>query len=411
MSVSFWQKTSQTDVAAYDVVVVGGGLVGCSTAFWLRRRRSRLRVAVVEAHSIGYGATGRNAGFLLQGTDTDYLTDIDAYGSHRAKQLWRFTRDNRDLIESELRGQAFDLVARGSLLVANNESRAARLQASVPPLRTIGAPVVYLSARETNRRLDATGFRGSLFVTSGAMVDPLRLVQHIASASRAHVFEYQPVHAVTREGDHYRLETGGRRLDAGQVVLTLGAYLSQLVPALGAYVRPVRAQMLATAPAEASHLRVPAYTHTGEFYIRQASNGAVLLGGARHRNESAETGYDDATTAAVQDDLEEYLHIHFPWARKLAVEHRWSGTMGFSPDRLPVVGPVPDQPGNVWAGGFTGHGMSYGFRMGQLLAGLALGDTRPVGYDLFAASRFDEAVLAEGEATPASRASYTCGDV
>ena len=405
MSVSFWQQTSPADVAAYDVIVVGGGIVGCSTAYWLRRRRSRLRVALVEAYSIGHGATGRNAGFLLQGTDTDYLTDIDTYGPYRAKQLWRFTRDNRNLIESELQGQAFDLIARGSLLVAGTEEQDARLQATVPPLRTIGAPVVYLSAKETNRRLGAEGFRGSLFVTSGAMVNPMRLVQHIASASRAHVLEYHPVQAVVPDGDHYRLETGGRRLEAGQVVLALGAYLPQLVPELEPYVRPVRAQMLATAPADAQHIKVPAYTDAGEFYIRQVHNGQVLLGGARHRHAADEVGYTDTTTKAVQEDLEQYLHAHFPWARELAVGQRWSGTMGFSPDRLPAVGAVPDQPGNFWASGFTGHGMSYGFRMGKLLAALVLGDTQPEGYDLFTASRFEEQELSETAAGPSSRAS------
>lgn len=390
MSVSFWQQTARADVAAYDVIVVGGGIVGCSTAYWLRRRRSRLRVALVEAQTIGHGATGRNAGFLLQGTDTDYLTDIDTYGPHRAKALWRFTRDNRNLIESELQGAEFGLVARGSLLVAGTEEEDRRLQASVPPLRTIGAPVVYLSPKETNRRLGAEGFRGSLFVTSGAMVNPMRLVQHIVAASRAHVLEYHPVQAIIPEGDHYRLETGGRRLEAGQVVLALGAYLPQLLPALAPYVRPVRAQMLATAPADAQYVRVPAYTHEGEFYIRQVSGGQVLLGGARHRNADEEVGYEDVTTPAVQGDLEHYLREHFPWARALPVEHRWSGTMGFSPDRLPVVGTVPDQPGNVWATGFTGHGMSYGFRMGKLLAALALGDTQPEGYELFTAARFGD---------------------
>lgn len=403
MSVSFWQQTARADVATYDVIVVGGGIVGCSTAYWLRRRRSRLRVALVEAQSIGHGATGRNAGFLLQGTDTDYLTDIDTYGSHRAKQLWRFTRNNRNLIESELRGQAIELVARGSLLVAGQEDEDFRLQASVPPLRTIGAPVVYLSPKETNRRLGAEGFRGSLFVTSGAMVNPMRLVQHIASTSRAHVLEYHPVKEVTPEGDHYRLETaGGRRLEAEQVVLALGAYLPRLVPALAPYVRPMRAQMLATAPAATQRVRVPAYTHAGEFYIRQAQSGEVLIGGGRRSHADEEVGYDDATTPAVQEDLECYLHRHFPWARTLAIEQRWSGTMGFSPDRLPVVGAVPGQPGNFWAGGFTGHGMSYGFRMGKLLAALVLGDTQPEGYDLFTAERFDETSLPEAAETPSA---------
>lgn len=67
--------------------------------------------------------------------------------------------------------------------------------------------------------------------------------------------------------------------------------------------------------------------------------------------------------------------------------------MGFSPDGLPVVDFVPGQPGNVWAAGFTGHGMSCGFRMGQLIAAHLLGDTNPEGHELFAASRFDRASI------------------
>jgi glycine/D-amino acid oxidase-like deaminating enzyme len=399
MSVSFWQHATSADAAAYDVVVVGGGIIGCSTAFWLRRRRSKLRVAIVEAQSLGSGASGRNAGFLLQGTDRDYLTDVDRYGAQRAKQLWRFTRESRNLIESELKGSAFDFEACGGLVVAGDAGEDERLEASVSPLRAIGAPVVYLSPKETNRRLASEGFRGSLFVTSGAMMNPLHLVQHIAAASRAQVFEYQPVRAITPVGDHYRVETEGRQIETGQVVVATGAHLPKLIPALNRYVRPVRAQMLATEPA-ASHIRVPAYSHAGEFYIRQAPSGEVLLGGARHRHADEETGYRDATTHAVQYDLEQYLDAHFPWARGLDVTQRWSGTMGFSPDGLPVVGTVPEQPGNVWATGFTGHGMSYGFRMGQLLAALALGDSNPSGYRLFAASRFRDTTSGEPDRGP-----------
>jgi len=387
MSVSFWQRAASADAAAYDAVIIGGGLVGCATAYWLHRRRPRLRVAIVEAQSIGHGASGRNAGFLLQGTDTDHLTAVERHGAQRAQRFWRFTRDNRDLIEAELHGAAFDFRACGSVTVAGTAAEDVRLQDAVSPLRSIGAPVVYLSPNETHRRLHAEGFGGSLFVTSGATVDPLKLVHHVATESQAHVFEYQPVRAVTAGGDHYRVETDGRQIEAGQVVFAVNAYLPQLIPALADYVRPVRAQMLATEPTD-RRLRMPAYTHAGAFYIRQGPGGEVLLGGARHRHAEAEVGYDDATTPAVQNDLEHYLHTHFPWARGLEVTQRWSGTMGFSPDGLPVVGTVPGQPGNVWAAGFTGHGMSCGFRMGQLLAAHALGEARPEGHELFTASRF-----------------------
>lgn len=390
MSVSFWQRAARADVNPFDVVVIGGGIVGCATAYWLHRRRAKLRVAIVEAHAIGHGASGRNAGFLLQGTDADYLTAVKRYGAERARKLWRFTHENRLLIESELDGRAFGLQACGSLVVAGTEAEDERLQASVPLLRSIGIPAMYLPPRATNRRLGAKEFEGGLYVTAGAMLNPLQLVQHVAAASGAHVLSYHPVQRVQPAGDYYRVETKQRTLVAEQVVWAVGAHLPQHLPELASYVRPVRAQMLATAPTE-ERLRTPVYTHAGEFYIRQAPGGVVLLGGARHCHAETEVGYTDATTPAVQRDLETYLHTHFPWARGVDITQRWSGTMGFSPDGLPVVGSVPGQPGNVWVTGFTGHGMGYGFRMGQLLATLMVDDTPPDVYRLFADARFDPA--------------------
>lgn len=401
MSVSFWQRAASVEAPPYDVAIVGGGIVGCATAYWLRRRRAQLRVAIVEARSLAHGASGRNAGFVLQGTDRDYLSDVARYGARRAARLWRFTRESRDLLEAELRGAAFDFQACGNLVVAGDAAEAERLEAAVAPLRSIGAPVAYLTPSATNRRLQARGLGGSLYLTSGAMLNPLKLVRHIAAASGAHVYEHQPVRTVQPTGAHYRVKTDGRAIEAGQVVLALGAYLPRLRPALAPYVRPVRAQMLATEPIE-PHLRLPVYTHAGDFYIRQAPDGAVLLGGARHSHADAEVGYEDATTPAVQRELERYLHRHFPWAHSAAIVQRWSGTMGFSPDGLPVVGAVPDQPGIVWVTGCTGHGMSYGFRLGRLVAALTLGDARPDGHALFAASRFDDPPAQAGKASSAA---------
>jgi len=389
MTRSFWHEAHRTREATYDVVVVGGGIVGCSTAYWLHRRNAG-RVAIVEARTLGAAASGRNAGFILQGTHTDYLSDIERYGEHTARNLWHFTRANRELLDSELNGSAFGWAPQGSLTVAGSADEDERLQASVPKLRAAGAPVVYLSPEETNARLHGTDFHGSLYVTSGAVVDPLHLVRHVAAQSQADVFPHHPVRQITWTEDAVVLHTPDRRFRARRIVLALGAYLPKLVPALDAVVRPVRAQMLATAPAEDRAIPVPAYSHDGHYYIRQLSRGDVLVGGGRHRHRRAEVGYEDRTTPAVQNTIERYLHTHFPWTRSLPIRQRWSGTMGFSPDGRPVVGTVPEHPRGLFATGFTGHGMGYGFHMGRLLAALLCGDRAPASLSLFDANRFAE---------------------
>lgn len=392
MTVSIWQQAQREQEAAYDVIVVGGGIVGCSTAYWLHRQQPSLRVAILEARSLGAGASGRNAGFILQGTHTDYRSDMARYGERTARRLWNFTRANRDLLAEELRGTAFDWNSEGSLTAAGSADENERLRAGLSHLRAAGAPAVYLDSEETNDRLGASDFHGGLFVTTGAVVNPLQLVQHVAAQSEADIHRQHPVERIHWDDPGVLLDTPGRRFRADRVVLALGPSLPDLVPATSSFVRPVRAQMLATAPADASHIPVPVYSHHGGFYVRQLDDGRVLAGGGRHQHREAEETSADTTTPAVQATIERYLHTYFPWTRSLPIEQRWSGTMGFSPDGRPVVGRVPGHPEGVFATGFTGHGMGYGFRMGRLLATLAAEDTgRPEALDLFAASRFEDA--------------------
>jgi glycine/D-amino acid oxidase-like deaminating enzyme len=373
---------------AYDVAVVGGGIVGCATAYWLQRREPSLRVAVVEAGSLGQGASGRNAGFVLLGTHQDYLGAIRAYGERTAYRLWQFTRENRRLI-AELDGDAFGWREQGSLTVAGDEDEDDRLRRALPYMRAAGIPAVYLGPNETMDRLHARGLHGSLYCTTGAAVDPLRLVRHLAAQSEADLLTHHRVRRVTPGNAGVVLDTPRLRIRADRAVLALGAYLPQIVPSLTRFVRPVRAQMLATRPAAETHLSAPVYSHNGYFYTRQLSDGTILAGGGRHRHRETEVGYEDATTPAVQADIERYLHTHFPWTTRLGVESRWSGTMGFSPDHRPVVGTLPDCRDCYFATGFTGHGMGFGARMGRLLADCLCDEARPKAYDLFAATRFE----------------------
>jgi gamma-glutamylputrescine oxidase len=394
MTLSFWQRAAREPTLEADYLVVGGGIIGASTAYWLARINPEARVVLIEKHRLAAGATGRNAGFILQGVGTDYLADIETFGHERARRLWQFTRENRDLIETELRARAFSFEASGSLIAGGTSEEAQRLRAAVPRMRADGAPVAFVPADETNRRIMSRGFHGALYVPSGAVVDSVHLVRHIASSAKVQVLEHHPFLEMKAAEGGFRVETPGRAIQARAVVFALNAYLPRLFPDLGRYVRPVRAQMLSTAPMLPRWLPVSVYSHEGFYYLRQVPAGNLLLGGARHLHEAGEVGFDDETTLALQRDLQAYLVHHFPQTEGLAVTSRWSGVMGFSPDRLPVVGKVPGHEGAVWAAGFTGHGMAYGFRFGRMLAEVAMGRRDAEGLDLFTADRFEKAAVA-----------------
>jgi len=379
-----WQRPLFPDTC--DVAVVGGGVMGAATAYGLRQLDPSLRVALVEAEALAFGASGRNAGFLLLGPHTDYASAVAAYGRERARRLWRFTEENAALVR-DLGGDAFDLTPSGSLIAAGDAAEAERLRTSAELLAEDGVEARYLEAAEANAAMHAEGFHGALAVAQGGTLHPAKLVRHLAALSGAMVLEGWRVTALEPSDEGVRLVGEAGTLEAPRVVLCLNAFLPRLVPELAAYVRPVRAQMLATAPV-APFLDRPVYSHEGFFYVRQLRDGRVLAGGARHLHEAAEVGYDDATTGALQADLEAYLRRHFPAVGAPAVERRWSGTMGFSPDGLPVVGAVPGVPAALFACGFTGHGMAFSTRFGLLLARLALGHEDEAA-DLFAVGRFE----------------------
>jgi glycine/D-amino acid oxidase-like deaminating enzyme len=251
---------------------------------------------------------------------------------------------------------------------------AGRLEASAAILEEAGVPARVYGGEEGSRRAGGRGFDAVLEYDAGGTLDPARLVRTLVGLSGASLLDRWPVGGVAPAGDGVRLEgPEGAAIEVPRALLALNAYLPRVLPHLTDTVSPVRAQMMATEPI-APVLDRPVYSHEGYFYIRQRWDGRVLVGGARHLHLEEEIGYEDTTTPALQDDLAKYLTDHFPAVAHARIDRRWSGTMGFSPDGLPVVGEVDGVPGAIYAGGFTGHGMGYSMRFGELLAGRLLGE-------------------------------------
>ena len=365
-----WQHPFNAEA---DVVIVGGGIIGAATAFWLRRLAPDRRVLILEARHLAHGASGRNAGFLLLGTHSDYASAVDTYGAERARRIWQFTRESFRHIVDDVEPGDIGLETNGSVIAAGSLEEADRLRRSHALLADDGVESRWLNAEAVELETGLRGMHGALVVAEGGALDPMRLVRQLVLQSGAEVREGVAVAGVESAGERMRivLRAGGS-VTAEHVLLAPGPRLPELVPALGETVRPIRAQMLATVPMP-SLLPRPVYSHEGYFYLRQRDDGRLLLGGARHLHREAEVGFEDATTRALQKDLESYLRQHVPAAEGIQVERRWSGTMGFSQDGLPILGSVPGVPRALYATGFTGHGMGYGVRFGLLAARRLLG--------------------------------------
>ncbi|HEV3231876.1 MAG TPA: FAD-dependent oxidoreductase [Candidatus Dormibacteraeota bacterium] len=341
-----------------EALVVGGGITGVNLLH--RLRAAGVDAWLVEARHLAAGASGRNAGFLLAGVAANYAAAARAHGRARAGEIWELSRHSRRLMHGLL-GDRAGLRRRGSLVMPAGAAELEELREALELLRADGLPAEW-------RRVEPGV--PALLDPEGAELDPAAAVRAIAAPHAERVVEGMAVAGIApgADGVTVRFQTsapGGAETLAGTVILATNAYTRLLAPVP---IEPVRGQMLATAPAGRLATPLPVYSDHGYRYWRQREDGRVLVGGYRDLALEAEVGYDQAPTAAVQHHLDAHLTglgVDAP------VTHRWAGTMGFTPDELPLVGPLPDLPGVMVCAGYTGHGMGFAAACAELLvAGL-----------------------------------------
>lgn len=356
MSRSRWQGSSLLGEA--DLVVIGAGICGVSAALWAERRG--LSVAVLERDTVAFGASGRNAGFLMRGASDNYAATIGMWGRERARTVWRWTEDNLKLLLEEGIDSLKGFRRVPSTLVAVEEVELEQLRASRELLSEDGFEVGWMDTGDDS--LWASGLAlGALVNPNDASCDPYELVSHLRSKLVGPVAEGQRVVGIEPAGDRLRLVTSGGHWLAERVLVCVNAAARELFPGVGRLIEPNRGQLIAF---DGRGLRLDAsyYINHGHEYVRQAVDGAVLVGGMRWRDEVGERTALVETSPAIQENLEIFAEKLF--GRRPAVLNRWAGTMGFTPDELPVVGPLKgawDASQVYFCGGFTGHGMSKSF--------------------------------------------------
>jgi gamma-glutamylputrescine oxidase len=327
------------------VVIVGGGITGIALLVCFRDRG--VEAIVLERDHLAAGASGRNAGFLLAGVTENYARAVGRYGRDVARDVWEFTLRNHALVAAAAAHFDCGYQRGGSLTVAVGADEAASLEEAATLLAEDGLPGAI------SREAEPPGAVGTLLNPIDGEIDPVRLVRGMAGAHGASVFEGRSVLAVEDGQNSASVHLDGGVIDAPAVVLATNAWTAQLLPSVP--IRPVRAQMLATAPAPLAIAR-PVYADWGHRYWRQRRDGVVLVGGFRHRALDDEVGYDANPTDAIQRHLDAQLG---QLGVLTPVTHRWAGTMGFSDDGLPLVGLAPGARRIHVCAGYTGHGMGF----------------------------------------------------
>lgn len=352
--------------APAEVVVVGGGVTGCSAALMLARAGRRVRL--LEEREVAGGASGRNGGFALRGMPAPFDVTAASVGEERARDLWVWTEEALAGLAA-LAGEVFKPL--GSLRIAVDEEERDELRREHEALREAGLRAKWLD--------DLPGplagrFAGAVRHPTDGVLQPASWVRRLAGLAAA---------AGVEINQHHRLESL-EQAEAPLVLVATDGYPSGLLGQLEGLIVPTRGQIVATEPIPERWYEVPHYGRHGFDYWHQTPEGRIVAGGFRDAALATEFTAEEVTTAPVQRALEAFVAELA--GRPLRIDYRWAGIFGMVMDFLPVVGRVPGLEG-VWvAGGYSGHGNVLGFACGQLVARAILGEEAPF-LDLFEPAR------------------------
>lgn len=382
-----------------QVAIVGGGITGVAT-FWHLAQRG-VRVVLLERGHLAAGATGRNAGFLLAGTVEYFDEAVQRWGKAAAAAIWAFTFENNVSLKALIRREGLDcdFDESGQVVLASDEAEWHRLQHCARLLGECGWETHLLDRAGVEARTGLSGFVGGREQRDDAILNPAKLVLGLAELGERHggqIFTGQEVTGIAPAESGWQVQTTAGSLWAGHLVLATNAWLRELWPGFADTVVPVRAQALATAPVAPGLIQGALSTNYGYEYWRQLPNGQVLLGGKRwtEPDQAVNTTLMEPQLPTAQE-LYRFLHFHYPQLQNVPITQSWAGLMAFSADHLPLIGRIPGQEQAYVAGGYTGHGMAFGFLAGRSISELILDAGTSLDIGRFAPSRFHSATPAD----------------
>ena len=365
-----------------DVVVVGGGFTGLWTAYYLLRAQPGREVIVLEAEHVGFGASGRNGGWVsaLWPVGADTLDRRHGRTATLAQlAALRATVDEVGRVDAE-EGFGAGFVKGGALMVARTPAQEARARVSAAHSAGWADGTVWLDAAATRARLDVAGARGATFTPHCARVHPRRLVDGLAAAVRRLGGQVIEGVRVARTSDRVVVLTDGRRLSAANVVLATEGWTGTL-PGMARRIVPVYSLMVATEPIDDERWARIGLADREVFadhghvvvYGQRTDDGRIAFGGRGapyHWGSQISPEFDEEPT--VFDALRSTLRALLPQLDGIAFTHAWGGPLGIARDWQPSVTWDPaTRTGR--AGGYVGDGVAASNLAGRTLAELVLG--------------------------------------
>lgn len=350
------------------VCILGGGLAGLSTALGLAERGVK-DVVVLESHTVGHGASGRNGGFVFGGYCLGNAELLKTLGRDEARRLYRLTIDAVELIRRRVRQYDIqcDLVDEGVLL-ANWFNDPARLEKPRQLMKEVyGVDWQPVPAGELKERLKTERYFGALLERNAFHFHPLKYVYGVAAAVARHgiaLHEHSAALAIERQDGKFLIKTAGGEVQAEQVVFAAGGYARGLYRPVERATLPIATYVVATEPLgarlkDAIACKSAIYDTRFAFdYYRPLADSRILWGGR--------ISILDRGPQAIAGLLKADLLTVYPQLADVQIEYSWGGLMSYGRQQMAQIG--RDDNGVWHAVGFGGHGMAPTTVAGEVLA-------------------------------------------
>ncbi|MEN9685598.1 MAG: hypothetical protein RLZZ28_1384 [Bacteroidota bacterium] len=346
-SFSIWEK--ETYYARQDIIIAGAGLMGLWAALELKERSPHLKITIIERKSTPGGASMRNAGFACFGSPTELLSNAKLLGTDAMLQLVETRYKGIEKINASFTAAAIGYDACGGYECINsNTNNGSNWNDELNELNKALAEItghkqVFTFANEKLVDFGLIGFEGLIQNEMEAALHSGKLVSCLtrkAQDAGITILYGLAICNWEKQGQNICINTlQDISFSAKQLLFCTNAFTSQLLPQLT--VTPARGQIILTSPIEGLALKGSFHYELGFYYWRNLGN-RILLGGARNLAFDEEETLDLAGSVFIRNALESFLHKHLDTKYPFSIEQHWSGIMGFTQDRKPLVTQISD---------------------------------------------------------------------
>lgn len=372
-NISYWELESYLN--NIDDLVIGGGIVGLSAAFYLKEANASRRVVVVERDPFSAGASTKNAGFACFGSPTELASDLIKMTAEELITLIRLRWEGLRSLRGLLGDESIQYQACGGMELFR-EAEEMIFDKCLEEMSYYNQLVkeaigmeAYMKMPDLPRFGGSKKFIGGIFNKHEGSLHTGRMMRSLKELCTKRGIEFfNGIEISDLSIDHSKVfvNIGGVEIKPSRVFVCVNGFAKKLLPEIE--VTPVRNQVLVTN--QLKHSILPGTYHVDEGYVYfRPIDGRILIGGFRNMDEKNETTDEFGITAFIQNKLENFISDYIT-SEKIVVEHRWSGILGIGSSKMPIVERINDR---VFVGvRMGGMGVAIGNLIGKKLSDLAI---------------------------------------